>query len=252
MTAQPASRVVARLKEHESGRQQILFFPFVPEAATERAIEGHIASARTEFGGDIKLLRIRLSAEQTAVRAQLKAMGFVVDGYEFGVAPLVIRSWHRDTGLPQELAVRRLDYDADIDAPTAMEKAIHAADPSSRVSFEDEQARRSMQRHYKRASETGSVFVMVQSEQLVGVLGFMTDKTRDKALHVSTAGIATQLQGRGLFMPFLATALEQLDLGDTDLVTWVTTTDRLLGLLARRGVSPLGCSLIREDALQPS
>lgn len=233
--------VRAKVSEHESGLPMIAFNPFPLQSASKETVLELIDSAKVMLKSVANILRICLEPDQKALRLVLEDMDFTVDGYEYGM-PLDKLAQFPNT-LPPDFTVRPMIYDEDIDAIVAIEKAVHAADETSRVSFETDEAVAGMRRYYERACAGIGVYLLLDCQKIVGILGFLPDSDRSETVHISSVAIALAYQRRGLFFPFLIQGLNELDTKKYKSVSGVTTTTKLIAVAEKYGVELLGLSL---------
>jgi hypothetical protein len=246
--------VKAKKSEHESGTSMLVFRPFVLAVPSVEAAQRIFSSALALLDPHVQVMRVCLEARQVAEKSLLEELGFVVDGFEYGVeiSRLSQLGGSDRLRLPADFSVRRMVYHRDIEMVVALEKTTHAADPTSRVSFETTEAVASMKNYYRRVSETTcGVYLLMRREEVVGLVGFMPDQQREGAVHISSVSIDLSLQGNGLFFPFLLSCLNDAPFAKYRQVTGVTTTERLLSLANKYSIDLLGLSLckIGLDAL---
>jgi hypothetical protein len=234
--------VKASVRLHESGCPMIAFRPFRPADPTVSGIKRLIASTRSQLAPETSICRICLDSDQTDEKANLESIGFKTDGINYLVPVPSLLQILKDRTLPAGYTVRKMHAPHDLAAVTDLEIKVHAADPTSRVSFDSEQAIAGMQGYYTRAAADLGVFLLTIDDKIVGVLGLMPDRDHAGAVHVSSVSIATDQQGLGLFFPFLASALECIA-GDWTAVTGTTTTRRVIAMAEKYSFRIIGVSV---------
>ncbi len=239
--------VKAKASEHESGQPMIAFLPFRPNEKSPEKIGKLLEAAKSKLNPNAAVCRICIEPSQVEERTILEQMGFVIDGFEYGMklAHLSHLIASAKAILPKEVSVRKFDYQCDIDSVVEIEKSVHSEDKSTRVNFDTEQAVESMRRYYRRAASEIGVYVLTRQDQIIGILGFIPDRERTKTVHISSVAISIAYQRQGLFFPFLLRCLSMLDPSKYEMVTGVTSTARLIDLAKRYSVDLVGLSLSR-------
>ena len=239
-----------KISLHESGHRMLVFAAFRPNEITSEKIASLIDEARNEVPEKIPIVRVCLDSDQTKERSILEEIGFVADGFKFGIEiEKLSEILPRDkTRLPPDYSFRRMDFQQDIDSVVELEKSVHAADQTSRVNFETAEAIAGMMGYYKKACLDLGVYLLLKNEKLIGLIGFMPDQNLVGAVHISSVSIELASQGKGLFLPLLLAGLRFVP--NADRVTGVTTTTRLLDAANRYSVPLIGVSLVRfgQDA----
>jgi len=149
--------------------------------------------------------------------------------------------------LPPDFHLREFSVTKDMESLVQLEKDIHAADTTSRVNFNTDAAVESMKNYYRRAASDNGVFVLVEGLQLIGVVGFMNDGKNQSCAQISSVGLALNVQGKGLFFPFLLAALEISPFKDRCFLNGVTTTQRVIATAEKYGAKTLGYSLSKRS-----
>ncbi|MCX6128403.1 MAG: hypothetical protein NTX25_04980, partial [Proteobacteria bacterium] len=194
---------------HESGHQMLVFSLFRPREFTSDRFISLITEAKNKSSKELPIVRIRLDSNQSAERKILEEIGFTIDGFEFALEIKNLKgNLPRDKlDLPPDFNIHRMDYDRDIAQVVELEKAVHAADQSSRVNFETAGAVAGMMGYYKKACHDLGVYLLLKNGKLVGLIGFMPDQNRQGSIHISSVSIELASQGMGLFWPFLLASL---------------------------------------------
>lgn len=238
-------RVRAKRRSHESGREMIFFYPFRPARVSTEEVDRLFETARMSLQVEAKLIGVIVEAEQKEERSLLETMGFRADGFEYVMSRRNLPFGRG--GLGSRFEVRRMDYDQDIESVVALERRVHAADPSSRVNFDTHEAVASMKDYYKRALEEMGVYVLFEGSRMAGLMGLLPDRERPTALHVSSVSFDLDYQGQGLFFPFLKNVVDRFPEGDFDRISGMTTTKRLLSAAQRYGAQLTSVSMLLES-----
>jgi hypothetical protein len=244
----PEFRTQAKISEHESGCQMILFSSFDCSMITEHEFNRVIDQAKQHLG-PLPIVQIVLRAGQSCERELLEKMGFTCDGikYQLSISRLEEILEAKHSRLPPRYQVRKFDFSRDIESLVKLEKEIHSADITSRVNFDTDSAVESMKNYYRRASAGDGVFVLMDGPQLLGVAAFMNNQKNDTCAHISSIGLALNLQGNGLFFPFLLTAFKMSPFRNRRYLNGVTTTKRLIAAAEKYGAETIGYSLTKKS-----
>jgi hypothetical protein len=241
----------ASIKPHESGHRMLVFSKFRPTNLLASHIDTLIKGAQSKVPSDIRIVRICLAADQKSELSSLQDLGFVADGYEYLIKLSALK-----TKLPADkidlqpgFSIRKMIYDSDIDSVVSLERAVHAADKSSRVNFETDAAIAGMKGYYKRTSDTDGIYLLEKDQRIVGLVGFMIDTKHVGAMHISSIAIELELQGQGLFFPLILSSLRLSPFRDIDMLTGMTTTTRLIEAARKYGVTSMGVSLVKFQDL---
>ena len=121
--------------------------------------------ARSKLESTSKILTVQLDPEQILERQLLEQMGFVLDGIEYGLKVEKLKQIFHDDRmhLSQDVLLREMKFEQDIDAVVDLEKCVHAAGSSSRINFETQKAIKGMKEYYRKSSATHDVFVLVHT-----------------------------------------------------------------------------------------
>ena len=242
------------LREHESGRPMIFLRPFRPSSSSQREIADLVANEVAQ-NNTARFVRIHLDEDQGELRTVLRDLGFSCDGTEYRIELKKLKTQLRAERLklPRQLTVRPMTFEQDIENVTALERRIHAADLTSRVSFEDEVAIQGLKNYYQGRCKSRAAFTLRNDlEEIVGVIAFMPDKHQSGAVHVSSVGLDTRVQGQGLFFAFLLKGLELSEFSEFSALTGTTTTDRLVLAADRYGAKIVGWSWIKTIKTAPA
>lgn len=240
----------AKKSMHESGHPMVVLQAFKPLEVSREGLESTLRAAQRAVDPTISIIRVYLEADQGREQTLLEDLGFAVDGFEFSLdlTKLADALARKGAELPPGLTVRKMDFDRDIDAVVALEKSVHAADETSRVNFDSEEAIVGMRAYYKKAADGNGVYLLVEDGSVVGLIGFMPDRNRANAVHISSAAITLAKQGQGLFLPMLLISLKISDFKHYQRCTGVTTTLRLIEAAKRYSAELLGISLSRMES----
>ena len=248
------SEIRGILREHESGRPMIFLRPFRPLSSSQKEIED-LVSDEVAQNNTAHFIRIHLDDDQGHLCTVLRDLGFTCDGSEYHIELKELKKQLRteQLQLPPQFSVQQMIFEQDIENVTALEKRIHAADPTSRVSFEDEAAIQGLKTYYQGRCKSRAAFTLQNDlEEFVGVIAFMPDKHQSGAVHVGSVGLDTRVQGQGLFFAFLLKGLEQSEFSEFSALTGTTTTDRLVHAATRYGAKVVGWSWIKTIKTAPA
>lgn len=238
-----APGIKAVISEHESGSQKIYFSCFNPAPISQTYFKELFDTAK-ETLGETQNTEVYVDSDQVMTRKVLEEdMGFTVTGIKYGFDAEHVAQIMQHKRQINDLSgykIRPLNFDADIDALVQLEISIHAADKSSRVSFDTEASIESMKQYYRRIGSNDGAFVLVCQNDLIGIAGFMPSSSDPSAVNISSIGIALPFQGKGLFWPFVCEAFWMSPFTNRLNVTGVTTTSRLIAASEKYGAKLLG------------